>query len=105
MAYVFNADEILEMAIQIEENGAAFYRKAAELQKDASDQDFLQRLAVMEDSHKETFSDEKDSILFYLGLRDLVPPKFGREKIDDIIREERKHIVQLTYLLRKIKAK
>ncbi|MBT8356834.1 MAG: rubrerythrin, partial [Deltaproteobacteria bacterium] len=48
---------------------------------------------------------EKDSILFYLGLRDLVPPKFGRDKIDDIIREERKHIVQLTYLLRKIKTK
>ena len=47
MAYVFNADEILEMAIQIEENGAAFYRKAAELQEDASDQDFLQRLAVI----------------------------------------------------------
>jgi len=163
MAYVFNADEILQMAIQIEENGAAFYRKAAEFQTDASDQDFLKRLAVMEDSHKVTFAEmkgqiteleksktvfdpqgelsvylsamvdshggegspdainsltgketmeeiistaiglEKDSILFYLGLRDLVPPKFGRDKIDDIIREERKHIVQLTYLLRKIK--
>jgi len=28
----------------------------------------------------------------------------GREKIDDIIREERKHIVQLTTLHRKIMA-
>ena len=43
MAYVFNADEILEMAIQIEQNGAAFYRKAADLQSDASNQDFLKR--------------------------------------------------------------
>ncbi|NIP32685.1 hypothetical protein GWO25_02155, partial [Candidatus Saccharibacteria bacterium] len=32
MAAVFNADEIFEMAIRIENNGAAFYRKAASLQ-------------------------------------------------------------------------
>ena len=30
MAFDFNADEIYEMAQQIERNGAAFYRKAAE---------------------------------------------------------------------------
>ena len=29
MAYDFNADEIFEMAIRIEANGAQFYRKKA----------------------------------------------------------------------------
>ncbi len=35
---------------------------------------------------------EKDSIVFYIGLRDFVPGRFGKEKIDDIIREEMRHI-------------
>ena len=30
MSIVFNADEILEMAEQIERNGAKFYRRASE---------------------------------------------------------------------------
>jgi len=38
---------------------------------------------------------EKESILFYIGLKDMVPPQYGREKLDDIIREERKHIIML----------
>lgn len=33
MGYDFNAEEIFEMAVQIEKNGAAFYRKAASLQE------------------------------------------------------------------------
>ncbi len=32
---------------------------------------------------------EKESILFYLGLKDIVPPKLGRVKIDEIIEEEK----------------
>ena len=35
---------------------------------------------------------EKDSIVFYLGLRDMVPEVMGKEKIDEIIREEMRHI-------------
>jgi len=38
---------------------------------------------------------EKDSIIFYLVIRDLVPEEFGREQMDDIIREEMGHIVLL----------
>lgn len=34
MFYDFNMEEVFEMAIQIEANGAAFYRKAAELQEE-----------------------------------------------------------------------
>ncbi len=35
---------------------------------------------------------EKDSIVFYLGMKDLVPGKLGSTRIDDIIKEEMSHI-------------
>jgi len=35
---------------------------------------------------------EKDSIVFYLGMKELVPPELGQSKIDDIIKEEMGHI-------------
>jgi rubrerythrin len=163
MSYDFNAAEIFEMAIQIEENGAAFYRKAAELQKDPADKKFLETIAGMEDRHKIGFEEmkaqvsdleksqtvfdpneelyqylkamadahggegnpdvvklltgdetmaqivqtaiglEKESILFYIGLKDIVPPHLGRSKIDDIIEEEKKHMAQLSGFLKQAK--
>ncbi len=163
MAYDFNADEIFEMAIQIEANGAKFYRKAADLQQEPDNKAFLEKLARMEDKHKTTFEAmrkavsegqkqetvfdpanelsmylkamadnhggegdpdvaesltgeesmeeiittavglEKESILFYLGLKDLVPAKYGHDKLDNIIREEKLHIAQLNGFLKKIK--
>jgi rubrerythrin len=163
MATGFNADEVLEMAIRIEENGAAFYRKAAGLQSNPENRDFFENLAAMEDVHKATFIEiqktlsdkekggkvfdpedelslylasmadthggegnpsaanaltgtetieevlttaielEKESVLFYLGIKDIVSPGHGLERIDDIIREERGHIAQLTSLLGKVK--
>lgn len=164
MAIGFNADEVLEMAIRIERNGATFYRKTAGLQSDEKNRDFFESLAAMEDKHQETFTEmrktlsqknkggkvfdphgelalylasmadtlggegspsaadaltgnetledivnialglEKDSILFYLGLKNMVPPKYGRDKIEQIIEEERKHVAQLTGILNKVKA-
>lgn len=160
MAYDFNAEEAFEVAIQIEKNGAAFYRKAASLQKEEANKTFLETIARMEDRHmagfeamKHTLSDiektqtvfdpkdelflylkamaddhggegnpdaaeqltgeetmpqiiqtaielEKESILFYIGLKDMVPEKLGRKKIDDIIDEEKKHVVQLSGFLK-----
>ncbi len=149
----FNADEIFEMAEQIERNGAKFYRKAAESIAD-DDRDLLLRLAAMEDEHERTFaamrgqlsedektpitfdpdneaalylqamadgkvfkSDpsealsgdesiqdilktaiglEKDSIVFYASMKDVVPKSAGKEKVDAIIKEEIGHIVDLT---------
>lgn len=44
---------------------------------------------------------EKESILFYVGLKDMVPPKLGLEKIDEIIKEGKKHVVQLSGFLKK----
>ncbi len=146
MAYVFNMNEILEMAEQIERNGAAFYRNAAKGISDSQKSEYLLELAQMEDQHEKTFASlraqlsekekiptifdpedetvlylraladtrvffekkidtssmeeilkealtaEKDSIVFYLGMKDLVPEKFGKEKIDSIIKEEMAHI-------------
>lgn len=162
MSYDFSADEIFEMAIRIEQNGAKFYRKASKNQSDKLNREMLEKLAVMEDHHKLTFetlkktlSDaekietvfdpnnessqylaamvdshggegspdaadaltgeesikeiiniainlEKESILFYIGLKDFVPPKYGQDKIDKIINEERRHIIQLNSFRDKI---
>jgi rubrerythrin len=154
MAIDFNADEIFQMAEGIEINGAAFYRKAAEMFDDPR-KNLLLTLASMEDKHLDTFrqlrgeldeeaakstvSDpegqaaaylaafadghifdtkvkpadkltggetlvdilrmaigiEKDSVVFYTGMRHLVPARLGREKVEEIIREEMKHLTIL----------
>ena len=39
---------------------------------------------------------EKESILFYLGLRDMVPERLGQDKVDAIVKEERSHVATLT---------
>lgn len=152
MSITFSADEIFEMAVELECNGGKFYRQAAEVFTEPVKQELLLTLAEMEDQHElvfktmrtqlsdaekeinsfdpddeaamylramadghvfdvsqspaekltgnESFEDilkiaigcEKDSIVFYLGLRDLVPAKEGKDKIDAIIREEMGHI-------------
>jgi rubrerythrin len=38
---------------------------------------------------------EKDSVIYYFGLRSFVPPKAGRDKIEAIIAEEIEHITML----------
>jgi len=163
MSYSFNADEVFQVAIKIEENGAEFYRQAASLQEEAENVMFLEKLANMEDTHKATFekmrkelSDaektktvfdpddeltdylmsmaeyhggegspeavkaltgnetieeiintaiglEKESILFYVGILYLVPDKMGQDKINEIIKEEQRHVVQLNAFLKKFK--
>jgi rubrerythrin len=35
---------------------------------------------------------EKDSVVFYLGIKELVPAHLGRERVDEIIHEEMRHI-------------
>ena len=161
MGMPFNADEVFEMAEQVERNGAKFYRAAAqqipELRK------VLLDLAAMEDEHLKTFAAmraqlsapeqeppvfdpdgeaqmylrvmadgyvfdvktdpaeqltgretpedilqtaigmEKDSIAFYVGLKEAVPPRAGRGKVEAIIKEEMGHIVTLTEKLGTLK--
>jgi len=162
MDYNFTADEIFEVAVRIEANGASFYRKAAATQSEDINRSFLEQLANMEDHHQSTFKKmrsnlksnekkatvfdpnqetaqylavmadthggegsptaadsltgnepiqeiidiaiglEKESILFYLGLKDFVPPEYGQDKLDRIIREEQRHIVQLNGFRKKV---
>jgi rubrerythrin len=45
---------------------------------------------------------EKDSIVFYLGMKELVPENLGKDKIDQIIKEEMSHIRLLGKELAKI---
>ena len=52
----FNADEIFEMAEEIERNGAKFYRKAAKNAGDDKTRKMLLGLAVMEDGHEMIFA-------------------------------------------------
>jgi rubrerythrin len=39
---------------------------------------------------------EKDSIVFYLGMKETIPEKLGRGKIDRIIKEEMGHLASLS---------
>ena len=161
MPATFNADEILEMAEQIEKNGAKFYRQAAQKTADGQTKKMLLDMAAMEDGHLKTYQEirkglsqrekeeivfdpdgqsakylqamadargyegkitpakeltgnettkeileialnsEKESVLFYLGLKDLVPERAGRDKVEAIILEELSHI---TTVLKQLKA-
>ena len=41
---------------------------------------------------KTAITAEKDSIVFYLGMKDIVPAHLGKQKLDGIIKEEMGHI-------------
>ncbi|UCB59413.1 MAG: ferritin family protein [Thermoplasmatales archaeon] len=146
MSIDFNADEVFEIAEQIERNGAKFYRSSAKNITDEKNKKLLLDLAKMEDEHEIIFKNlrnklsqdekvettfdpngeaeaylrsladtrifyekdidtsnfkeilksaitaEKDSIVFYIGMKDVVPSHLGKDKLDDIIKEEMSHI-------------
>ncbi|MFH0977353.1 MAG: ferritin family protein [Spirochaetota bacterium] len=46
---------------------------------------------------------EKDSIVFYAGMKDLVPEQLGKDKLDNIIGEEKKHVRLLADQLKNFK--
>ena len=51
---------------------------------------------------KEAIMAEKDSIVFYLGMKKFVPEKMGKDKIEDIINEEMSHITLLSNKLKEV---
>lgn len=156
-AYDFTADDIFELAEDIEVNGRDFYRGAAEKMTDESHRKLLQELADMEETHKRIFAEmrkdlaerektetvfdpegdatayikaladirvffekdidtssmenilkaaitaEKDSIVLYTGMKELVPEKYGAGRIDNIIKEEMGHIRLLSRELKLLK--
>jgi len=155
MSMAFNADEVFEMAEEIERNGARFYREAAAKAPNREIKEMFLGMASMEDAHLRTFHEmredlteqekgetafdpyneatlylqaladskgfegmksstqkltgkesvrelleiaigaEKNSVLYYVGLKDLVPAEAGRERIEAIIREEVRHVADL----------
>jgi rubrerythrin len=146
MIYDFTADDVFEMAVQLERNGDKFYREAAQNTDNPEYKKLLVGLSEMEVEHEKTFLDlrselsgnektstvfdpqdesalylraladtkvffekeidfssmksvlkaailaEKDSIVFYLGMKEMVPEKYGKDKLDNIIKEEMGHI-------------
>lgn len=152
MSIFFNADEIFQMAEQIERNGSAFYRRAAALSPGSKTAQIFLKLATMEDEHERIFAhmraqlsqeerrisiadpegqakeylkawadghvfnvhispaeklrgrerpeeilrwaidQEKESIVFYLGMKEAIPERLGRGRIDEVIKEEMRHI-------------
>ncbi len=157
MIYDFNADDIFEMAEQMERNGIKFYTTAAKSVSDDDAKSLLLEFADMEKEHEKIFSEmrkelssdekqktvfdpqgeavyylraladtrvffdkkidvsslenilkdaiqaEKDSIVFYLGMKEAVPEGFGKGRLDNIIKEEMGHIRMLSGKLVQIK--
>ncbi len=163
MPVKFSANEVFEMAVEIEINGAKFYRHSVKCISDAKLKKLFNELADKEDQHKMVFSlmreelnakekklfvadidnqlqdylhamadgyvfqkvddacslvdkkssiediflmaigFEKDSIVFYSGLKEMVPADSGRDKIEKIIKEEMSHITILNSELMNIR--
>jgi rubrerythrin len=154
----FNADEVFEMALQIERNGAKFYNTVAAKTAEPKVAALCRKLAEMEVQHGKMFEKmrtqlggsetqpttfdpegetamylqafadgkvfdvhvdpsakltgressqqvlqtaiglEKDSIVFYVGIKRMVPEGFGKDRLDAIIGEEMGHIRLLSDL-------
>jgi rubrerythrin len=62
MMYDFSADDIFEMAEQMERNGGKFYRNAAENVTAESAKKLLLELAAMEDDHEKIFADMRKEL-------------------------------------------
>ena len=58
--------------------------------------EFIQPGTTLEAIFHKAIGLEKDSIVFYLGIRRMVPPELGEAKIDDIVVEEMGHITLLS---------
>jgi rubrerythrin len=78
MGISFSADEVFEMAMDIEKNGEAYYRKALTLAKSADVKAVLTDLMEQEQHHYATFK----------GLRDKLPPRASLPTVADPESEE-----------------
>jgi rubrerythrin len=58
--------------------------------------DLLKGDEPLEEIVRRAIGFEKDSVVFYLGMKDLVRERSGKVKIDLIIKEEMQHIVLLS---------
>ena len=162
MAITFNADEIYNIAEQIERNGQNFYRDSAQRVKESIAKQVLQDLADMEVSHLKIFQAlhagltqqarqeitwdpqgeagaylkaaadshvfktnadptsllkdntdareilelalqfEKDSVIYFLGVADLVPEHLGKSDVLGLAKQEQGHIALIQRTLSKL---
>ncbi|PLX17432.1 MAG: rubrerythrin [Candidatus Muiribacterium halophilum] len=56
----------------------------------------LNEINTIDDIFRYAIEKEKESVLFYLGIKEIVPEKLGKDKVADIISEEMKHIAVLS---------
>ncbi len=150
------ANEVLEIAAQIERNGVLFYKEAARAAQSREVRQLLDSLAEMEMDHEKTFLEmqaaltpeeragseldadaeagqylqaiagghvfdlqggpeeiltgqetpqeilstaiglEKESIVYYSALREIITSPASQAKVEQIIREELRHVAQLS---------
>jgi rubrerythrin len=88
----FDPENEMTLYLQAIANGHVF-----DLKKDPSEQ--LTGKETIDDILKLAIEAEKDSIVFYLGLKNFVPAKAGKDKVDEIIKEEMDHIAELNQRL------
>ena len=62
MSFDFNADEVFEIAEQLERNGAKFYRSTAKNIEDKNKKKLLFNLTEMEDEHELTFKSMRERL-------------------------------------------
>mgnify|MGYP003573592590 CR=1 FL=1 len=62
MSITFSADEIFEMAEDVERQAALFYREAAEKSQDKQIREFLLDMAAMEEGHDTIFADMRKTL-------------------------------------------
>jgi rubrerythrin len=89
---VFDPENELALYLQAMADGHVF-NLSTQLKGTESVKDIL-KLAI---------SAEKDSIVFYLGLKDFVSVKAGKDKVDAVIKEEMGHIAVLNQKLSALK--
>ncbi|AEH50406.1 ferritin family protein [Pseudothermotoga thermarum] len=59
----------------------------------------LRKVQTVQDLLRIAIDLEKDSIIFYLGIKEFVPSELGKDKIDLIVKEEMGHVKILTDLM------
>ena len=156
MAIELGADDVLEMARQIESDASAFYKRAASASADPTARRVLLELASMEVEHDQLFAGikaqmpsdqkafavdgagmkvpcqqpevtrmlisgvredlaarfagretdqeilrkallfEKDTIVFFIHMKDYVAAEADKRRIDDLVAEEIGHVLKLT---------
>ena len=69
--------------------------------KDPAEQ--LKDKGTIKDIFNFAIESEKNSIIFYLGLKNYVPATAGKNKVDEIINEEMSHIAELNLRLSALK--